>query len=348
MNADGVGREPERAQARHRRRRVRNRRVHRPCVLLDATAHGSHKNVRDGEGGRGASSRAPNHQPRARRGFVAPPCGYGRRKVTELLLRVGLDAQAVPSTSSHDVDSAAPAARTAARSDDAGTGVPGSLRPSSRTAPIVIQTRMPSPKLLSAQVSGRRDQLLWEGTGRPGGVVAEVNLRQYALPARVARESDPIAASANPCRSVLTWLPSMSSQSFERCEAARARPVRPVCGEFRRLGCAGVGAAVWAGLVWSTAHAVLWWGGVGSVPSPGSDWSEVPTVGVGSAALDVVVAPVCPPGLAFLASATSCRYTTSDSRLFRARNASIGVLPAARRRRKYARPRCRGGSGRWP
>lgn len=67
---------------------------------------------------------------------------------------------------------------------------------------------------------------------------------------------------------------------------------------------------------------------------PGSGLSEEPTTGVRSAALDVRVAPECPPGPArslFLvaASAASCRWTTSDSRRRRQRSASRVVLPSA-------------------
>ncbi len=54
----------------------------------------------------------------------------------------------------------------------------------------------------------------------------------------------------------------------------------------------------------STASVSGW---VGSWLSPGCDWSEESTVGVGSTALDAIVASVCPPGLAFFMSAASWR-----------------------------------------
>jgi hypothetical protein len=68
-----------------------------------------------------------------------------------------------------------------------------------------------------------------------------------------------------------------------------------VCG--RLAACVGAGAGL-------ASTGVV--GGVGSRESPGCGLSEESTVGVGSAALDVRVAPDCPPGLAFM-SAHICR-----------------------------------------
>jgi len=92
------------------------------------------------------------------------------------------------------------------------------------------------------------------------------------------------------------WHPSVSSHSFWRPRA----PSLP--GGAWRLGVrvrrrrrAAVAGSV-ESRVSLPAYALSWSGGVGSVPSPGRDWSEEPTVGVGSAALDVVIAPRCPPG----------------------------------------------------
>ncbi len=72
----------------------------------------------------------------------------------------------------------------------------------------------------------------------------------------------------------------------------------------------------------------------------GSDFSEVSTLGLESAALEPAAAPACPPGPVTCTvcggrfwSFTSWRWTTSDSRRLSARIASIGVLPAASLRR---------------
>ena len=68
------------------------------------------------------------------------------------------------------------------------------------------------------------------------------------------------------------------------------------------------------------------------VAGPGSDWSEVPVWGCEPAALDVSVAPRCPPEpvpSAATASSSIARNTMSDRRRFRQRIASIEVFPAA-------------------
>ena len=77
--------------------------------------------------------------------------------------------------------------------------------------------------------------------------------------------------------------------------AERAGLAVRVCGRLGACVSAG-GGSVSTSLV----------AGVRSSVSPGCGLSEESTVGVGSSALDVRVAPECPPGLTF-ASATICR-----------------------------------------
>ena len=76
---------------------------------------------------------------------------------------------------------------------------------------------------------------------------------------------------------------------------------------------------------------VLGWWSAG----PGSDFSEVSTVGFGSAALDCRVAPACPPGPVREPFGVGDHLPVDDvgQPSFQARMASIGVLPAASLRR---------------
>ena len=64
---------------------------------------------------------------------------------------------------------------------------------------------------------------------------------------------------------------------------------------------------------------------------PGSDFSEGLVVGVEPAALDIRVAPECPPGFAARrrSSVIMVRQMWSASRRFRQRRASRAVLPSA-------------------
>jgi hypothetical protein len=86
-------------------------------------------------------------------------------------------------------------------------------------------------------------------------------------------------------------------------------------------GCWGGGARSWlpssqemeldrfflvGGVVFSVLVSEGVRGGVGWFLGPGSGLSEESAVGVEPAALDVSVAPICPPGSAFLASVSIC------------------------------------------
>jgi hypothetical protein len=168
--------------------------------------------------------------------------------------------------------------------------------------PICYQQRYPEMRATDPLPCARTDP--W-----PDHTTPQANAQRPAVPTDTSGSGSPLCQEGG-CSRLGSVRRSSPLSSRERLTAAAVRRGIEGAGNSRKNGLGDVGS---------------WLAG------PGSDFSEVPAPGCEPAALELAAVPMCPPGPAAFArvSRTIWWQAMSESRRFRQRVASLGVLPAA-------------------